>query len=87
MDSFQAAELAKAAMLLVLTIAGPMLLTSLVVGVVIGLFQALTQVQEVTLTFVPKILSIGVVLLLCLPMIGQALATFMAHISDAIIAG
>jgi flagellar biosynthesis protein FliQ len=87
MDSFQAIELAKAAMVLMLTIAGPMLLASLIVGVVIGLFQALTQVQEMTLTFVPKIITIGLVMLLALPMIGRALATFMARISDAIIAG
>jgi flagellar biosynthetic protein FliQ len=87
MDAFQAIEFAKAALTLVLTIAGPMLFTSLIVGVVVGLFQALTQVQETTLTFVPKIVSIGVVLLLSLPMIGRALAAFMARVSDAIIVG
>jgi len=87
MDSLQVIELARAAMWLVLTIAGPMLITSLIVGVVVGLFQALTHVQEVTLTFVPKILAIGVVMLLWLPMIGQALAAFMARVQDLIIAG
>jgi len=87
MDSFQAIELAKASLMLVLTIAGPMLLASLVVGVAVSLFQALTQVQESTLTFVPKITSIGIVLLLSLPMIGRALAAFMARIADAIITG
>lgn len=80
-------ELAKAAMILVLTLVGPMLLTSLVVGVVIGLFQALTQVQEMTLTFVPKLLAIGIVMLLCLPMIGSAMANFMAVIADHIVRG
>lgn len=80
-------ELAQAAMMLVLTIVGPMLITSLVVGVVIGLFQALTQVQEMTLTFVPKLLAIGIVMLLCLPMIGQAMANFMSVISDHIVTG
>ena len=87
MDAFQAIEFAKAALTLVLTIAGPMLIASLVVGVAVGLFQALTQVQENTLTFVPKIVSIGIVLLLSLPMIGRALAAFMARVSDAIITG
>jgi len=80
-------ELAQAAMMLVLTIVGPMLITSLVVGVVIGLFQALTQVQEMTLTFVPKLLAIGIVMLLCLPTIGQAMAHFMAVVSDHIVTG
>lgn len=87
MDSFQAIELAKAGLLLVLTIAGPMLIASLIVGVSIGLFQALTQIQEMTLTFVPKILVLGIVLLLSLPMIGRALSAFMARVADIIVTG
>jgi flagellar biosynthetic protein FliQ len=46
-------------------IASPMLMTALVVGVVIGLLQALTSVQELTLTFVPKLIAILVSFLLC----------------------
>ncbi|MBI1366959.1 MAG: flagellar biosynthetic protein FliQ [Alphaproteobacteria bacterium] len=46
-------------------IASPMLLTALVVGVVIGLFQALTSIQEMTLTFVPKLVAILLAFLLC----------------------
>lgn len=79
--------LAEAALMLVLTVVGPLLLTALIVGVVIGLVQALTQIQEATLTFVPKILAMGVVLLLSLPMIGSAFAGFMASLSDLIIHG
>jgi flagellar biosynthetic protein FliQ len=86
-DELQTIELARAALMLVLTVAGPMLVASLVVGVIISLFQALTQVQEMTLTFVPKILVIGTVLLLCLPMIGKALGTFMMHVADMIVTG
>ena len=80
-------QVAQAGLVLLLTICGPMLIVSLVVGVVIGLFQALTQVQEMTLTFVPKLLVMGLVLLLCLPMIGSALSAFMDQISDRIISG
>jgi flagellar biosynthetic protein FliQ len=87
MTPFAAMELARAGMILVLTIAGPMLLTSLVVGVAIGLFQALTQVQEMTLTFVPKLLAICVVMLLSLPMIGHALSNFMAQLCNHIVSG
>lgn len=87
MDSLQAMEFAKAAMMLILTIAGPMLLASLIVGMAVSLFQALTQLQEGTITFVPKMLTLGVVFLVTLPLMGQALATFMAHIADAIISG
>ncbi len=87
MDALQAMEFAKAAMMLILTIAGPMLLASLIVGMAISLFQALTQLQEGTITFVPKMLTLGVVFLVTLPLMGQALATFMARIADAIISG
>jgi len=78
-------ELTQSALVLVLTIVGPLLLTSLIVGVVIGLLQSLTQIQESTLTFVPKLLAMGVVLLLTLPTIGAALGDFMSKISDLII--
>ncbi|MBH0111927.1 flagellar biosynthetic protein FliQ [Novosphingobium sp. YJ-S2-02] len=87
MDSSAAIEIARAALVLALTIAGPMLIAALIVGVAIGLLQALTQVQEMTLTFVPKILVLGLVLLLSLPMIGHAMAAFMDRIADAIITG
>jgi flagellar biosynthetic protein FliQ len=87
MDAFRAMELAHAALILALTIVGPMLIASLIIGVVVGLFQALTQIQEMTLTFVPKLLAIGIVMLLCLPMIGHALSAFMLRISDMIVHG
>jgi flagellar biosynthesis protein FliQ len=77
--------LARSALMLLLTISGPMLVASLVIGVVIGLVQALTQIQEMTLTFVPKLLGIGIVMLLSLPMIGQALSAFMEQLSARII--
>ncbi len=87
MDAESAMELARAGLLLVLTIAGPMLIAALIVGVVVGLFQALTQIQEMTLTFVPKLMAIGLALLVSLPMIGQALASFMQRISSLIVHG
>jgi len=87
MDSLEAIEFARAAMLLLLTVVGPMLLTALAVGVGIGLLQALTQVQEMTLTFVPKIIATGIVLLVSLSMIGRAMSAFMARIADAIVTG
>ena len=87
MDPAAVMELARAGLVLTLTQAGPMLLTSLIVGVSIGLFQALTQIQEQTLTFVPKIVAVGLVMLLSLPMIGHAMSVFMATISDHIVAG
>jgi len=87
MTTSQVIELAEATLMLVLTVVGPLLLTSLIVGVFIGLFQALTQIQETTLTFVPKLMAMGLVFLLMLPTMGQALNGFMLKVSDLIITG
>ena len=59
-------DLARDLLLTVLVLAGPVLLTGLVVGVVISLFQALTSVQEQTLSLVPKMFSVMLVVLLLL---------------------
>ncbi len=65
----------------VLIVSGPVLLTSLVVGLVISLFQAVTQIQEFTLTFVPKIIAVFVCLFLFFPWIAR---TLMAYTTDLI---
>ena len=57
-------HLAQQTFVIAATLSGPILLTALVIGVSISLLQALTQVQEMTLTFVPKILAVGIVMLL-----------------------
>lgn len=61
---------------LTLMIALPMLGVGLVVGVVVSIIQAATQIQEMTLTFVPKIISIFLVLLISFPWIMNKLVTF-----------
>ncbi|HJZ22149.1 MAG TPA: flagellar biosynthetic protein FliQ, partial [Bradyrhizobium sp.] len=63
------------------------MIAGLVVGVVVSLFQALTQIQEQTLVFVPKILAIFVTLLLALPFMADALQAEMMRISSRIIGG
>ncbi|MGV3576737.1 MAG: flagellar biosynthesis protein FliQ [Devosia sp.] len=65
----------------------PMMVVGLVVGVVIALFQALTQIQEQTLVFVPKIIAIFVTMLLTLPFLGATMAAFMSRVVDMIIIG
>ena len=65
----------------------PMMLVGLVVGVVIALFQALTQIQEMTLVFVPKILAIFITMLIALPFLGATMAGYMNRIVDMIIVG
>ncbi|CAO3459102.1 flagellar biosynthesis protein FliQ [Azospirillum sp. B21] len=69
-----------------LLIAAPPLIVAVVVGVTISLVQALTQVQEMTLTFVPKIVAILVVTVLALPFMYGALATYADRLSDLIVA-
>ncbi len=65
----------------------PMMIVGLVVGVVIALFQALTQIQEMTLVFVPKILAIFITMIVVLPFMGSTLAGYMDRITALIIAG
>jgi flagellar biosynthesis protein FliQ len=77
-------DFARESIYLLLKLAAPAMLTALVVGVVIGLLQALTQIQEMTLVFVPKILAIFVVLLVALPFAGAAMATYMGDIAARI---
>lgn len=84
MSPTDAMDIAKAALVLALTICGPLLVASLIVGMVVSLFQALTQLQEQTLTFVPKLAVMGVVLVLTLPMIGHALGDFTDVVADRI---
>ena len=58
-------ELAMRTMLVALKLSAPILVTSLVIGFTISLFQSMTQIQEVTLAFVPKLVGVGLALLLC----------------------
>ncbi len=60
----------------VLIVSAPVLLVSLVVGLVISLFQAVTQIQEFTLTFVPKIIAVFITLFLFFPWIARVLVTY-----------
>ena len=70
-----------------LKVAGPLMIVALVVGLVVSLFQALTQIQEQTLIYVPKIVTVFGVLLLMLPFMGDAMAAYMARIVARIAAG
>ena len=68
-------------------VSSPMMLVGLVVGVVIALFQALTQIQEQTLVFVPKIIAIFVTMLVTLPFLGATMGGYMNRVVDMIIVG
>lgn len=66
---------------------GPLMMISLGVGLAIALVQALTQIQEMTLTFVPKILVTFLALIVLLPFMIRQVTSFMDRISQIIIAG
>jgi flagellar biosynthesis protein FliQ len=78
-------DIARDALWVTLVLAGPILVTALVVGLVISLIQALTQIQEMTLTFVPKILSIFFALLLLFPFMGKVFQGFSERLFDRIV--
>jgi flagellar biosynthetic protein FliQ len=78
-------EVSRDAVIVVLKIGTPIMLISLVVGLIISLFQALTQIQEVTLTFVPKILLVFVSLLLLAPFMLHVLTDFTERLMQRII--
>jgi len=60
-------DLARNAIMLALLIAGPMLVVALLIGLTVSVLQAVTQIQEQTLAFVPKLVGVAVVFLLALP--------------------
>jgi flagellar biosynthetic protein FliQ len=68
-------------------VSSPLMLVGLAVGVVVSLFQALTQIQEATLVFVPKIIAIFVTMLIALPFMADALAAHMNRVATRIIGG
>ena len=80
-------EVARDALTVLLVTAGPILAVGLIVGLAIAFFQTLTQLQEMTLTFVPKIIAVFAVLLIALPYMGRNLSAFMLRISERIISG
>jgi flagellar biosynthetic protein FliQ len=65
----------------------PVMLVALAIGLAISVLQALTQVQEQTLVFVPKIIAVFASMLLFLPFMGDALASYMARVAARIAAG
>jgi len=80
-------DVAREAIVTFLRAGMPLMLVALIVGLVVSLAQALTQIQEQTLVYVPKILSISGALLLLLPFMGDALGRYMARIAERIATG
>ena len=87
MTGAEVLDVARDGIWVLIIVSAPMMIVGLVVGVVIALVQALTQIQEMTLVFVPKILAIFVTMLLALPFIGATMSGLMTRIVEMIIAG
>lgn len=85
MDAVQALEIGRETLLTMLKIGSPIMLIALIVGLSISLIQALTQIQEITLTFVPKILVIVVSMIFLLPFMLSALIAYTQSLADRIV--
>lgn len=80
-------DIAQLAIYTLLIVSGPIMAVGLVVGLIIALFQALTQIQEITLTFIPKIVAIFLSMLVFLPMMGSRMGDLMTTLFDRIVSG
>lgn len=84
MNEADALDIVQNALWTVLTASAPAVGAAMLVGTVIALFQALTQIQEVTLTFVPKIVAVFLALVLFSPLMGAQVATLTAALYQRI---
>jgi flagellar biosynthetic protein FliQ len=80
MNGAEVLDISRDAIWLTLQLSAPVLIVGLIVGVGIGLVQALTQIQEATLVYAPKIVAIFIALLVFLPLMGALMGGFMNQI-------
>ena len=85
MDLGTVAQISREALYVLLIVSMPLLLVSLVVGLIISFFQALTQIQETSLTFVPKIIAITLSMIFLMPFMLSRMMLFVDHIIQIII--
>ncbi len=87
MNAEQVFDILREAMIVTLIICGPPMAIGLVVGVIISLVQAMTQIQEMTLTFVPKLIVLFVTMIVFMPFMLASITKFTEFIFDQIVAG
>lgn len=85
MEAPEVIEVIRDGIYVLLLIAAPIMVTALVVGLIISLFQALTQIQEQTLSFVPKVVSMMLVLSLTLPFMLRELTDYTHKLTEKIV--
>ncbi len=77
-------DIGRKTLMMVLILSGPMLVLSLVVGLIVSIFQAATQINEMTLTFIPKLIAMGGALLIFLPWMLQLFKGFFGELLEMI---
>lgn len=87
MNEADALDIVQAAIWTVLAASGPAVVSAMIVGIVVALLQALTQVQEITLTFVPKILAVLAAVAFSAPFIGSQISIFTTMIFSRVQSG
>ncbi len=85
MDISSITDIMQATFVVIIKLAAPILLVSLVIGLIISIFQAATQIHEQTLTFVPKLIAIGIILMVMGPWMIEVLSDYTKYIFDQIV--
>jgi flagellar biosynthetic protein FliQ len=84
MDQDTVVNLASQAMTVALKLGGPMLLAGLVIGLVVSIFQAVTSIQEATLTFIPKIIGLALIIVILGPWMLEQIVTYTTDLFNSI---
>lgn len=87
MNEAEVLEIAREAIFTLIKVVSPILLVALFIGLIIGIFQALTQIQEMTLAFVPKILGVFIAIILLFPFMLSQMRLLSETLFDKIISG
>lgn len=87
MNEVEVLDISREAIFTLIKIVSPVLLVALFIGLIIGIFQALTQIQEMTLAFVPKILGVFITLILLFPFMLNQMRTLTEGLFDRIVNG
>ena len=87
MNEVEVLDISRDAIFTLITVVSPILLVALFIGLIVGIFQALTQIQEMTLAFVPKILAVFVTLILLFPFLFSQMKMLSDTLFDKIVSG
>lgn len=87
MNEVEVLDISREAIFTLVKVVTPVLLVALFIGLIVGIFQALTQIQEMTLAFVPKIIGVFVTIILLFPFMLNQMKTLTEGLFDKIVSG